>query len=216
MTPTISSQGYHFSVLVGKNRKLRGFICPIHHTKTKSCRTAMSNRWGLRVGTPNCPQASSLNTESCYRCRHPLLLSASILSGFVKKKARKKERKQKKKNTMRVGWLQGLLDASVLLLVWRISALSVDAIRNQQWQWQDMPAFAPRLVVETALQSSPLFLGAIWPEAMANGLLTSHQALRRQVVSHCQAALIRSYNSCRDSHILEGLASGSTADWQTC
>lgn len=65
---------------------------------------------------------------------------------------------------------------------------------------------ATRLSADMALQSSPLFLGgAIWPEAMANGLLTSQQALRRQVVSHCQAALIRSYNSCRDSQILEAL-----------
>lgn len=43
------------------------------------------------------------------------------------------------------------------------------------------------------------FLGSVCPGARTNGLLAPRQAPGSQVVSHCQGALISSYNSCRTS-----------------
>lgn len=118
---------------------------------------------------------------------------------------------------MHVSWLQVLLDVIALLLVWSsqdIRTLTFNVIRNKQWQWHNIPAPFQPLHPDGVAELST-FWGAIWPKAMANGLLTSQQALRLQVVSHCQAALIRSHNSYRDRHILGVLASGSDAGWQT-
>lgn len=86
--------------------------------------------------------------------------------------------------------------------------LTVESIRCLQWNWQDKVA-SPCLQQKPPLHH-PLhwvikwrrtlhFLGAICPGAKANGLLTPRQALGLRVVSHCQPALISSYNSWRDT-----------------
>lgn len=84
-------------------------------------------------------------------------------------------------------------------------------IRYPQWQWQDKaacPSLSSKYLHSINLCMETLvikwccrtlhFLGAVCPGARTNGLLTPRQALGLQVVSHCQAALINSYNSWRD------------------
>lgn len=176
--PNICSQGYHLSVLVCKSGKLRGFIFLTHHTKTMSCRTAaptgstQSRHTQLSQGLP-------LNAESCYRWSDPLLLSISILCGFVKKK-----------ETLHVTWLQRLLYVSVFPFVLTglgIGFLTVNAIRNKQWQWQEIAHFqfqyrdlVRKWYCRNGIAELSNFGGVIWPGAMANGLLTPQQALRLQ------------------------------------